>query len=98
MSFLSKIKDILNKKTADGSKKIGIGKIIGLSAILVGNLGSIAAISIAWFSLASSGNSQLSMVTGDLDVNIKKVTAYKYIYPFYEGSSDFINYNATPAQ
>ena len=98
MSFLSKIKDILNKKTADGSKKIGIGKIIGLSAILIGNLGSIAAISIAWFSLASSGNSQLSMVTGDLDVNIKKVTAYKYIYPFYEGSSDFINYNATPAQ
>lgn len=94
MSLLGKIKNVLFKKTIDGTNKLGIGKIFGLSALLIGNIGTIAAISIAWFSLASSGNSQLSMVTGDLDVNIKKVTAYKYIYPFYPGSSEFINYNA----
>ena len=71
------------------------GKIIGLSVLAIGNVASIVSVSVAWFSM-NNQESRIDMVAGDLNVDIRKVTAYKQVYPYYKNSTEFIDYDAEP--
>ena len=94
MKLKEKFKNIFSK---EGGTIFGFSKkTIGLFALVFGNLISIFAISIAWFGAASSTrDSEVQMVTGDLNVKVNKVTAYKYMYPFYKNSTSYVDYDAT---
>ena len=84
-------------KIKSGLLKMGLkGKVIGLSALAIGNVASIVSISVAWFSMRGSGVSNIDMVTGDVNVEIRSVTAYKQVYPYHAQSTEFINYDANP--
>ena len=67
MSVVDKIKNLVMKM---GTK----GKIISLTVLAVGNIASVVSISVAWFSLGGGG-ANIDMVSGDLNVEIRKVTA-----------------------
>ncbi len=73
-----------------------IRRIIVATALVVANLFTASAGSIAWF-LSQSKNVDFSTVSGDLDVSIDKVTAYRYVYPYYENSADYVNYDGEGA-
>ena len=94
MKILGKFKNIFSKE-GGATGKVN-RKLIGIFSLAIGNLVSVFAISIAWFGMASSGaNSNVDMVTGDLNVKVNKVTAYKYVYPFYRNSTTYVDYDAT---
>ena len=84
MEFLKKAKSILNNK---------VGKIIGFVVLGVGNVVAITVTTLAWFAL-NDKESRIQMVSGDLGVEIQKVTAYKYVYPYYKNSTEFIDYDS----
>ncbi len=84
MKFLKKVQGLLNNK---------VGKIIGFVALGVGNVAAITVATLSWFAL-SDKQSKIQMVSGDLDVDIQKVTAYKYVYPYYKNSNEFIDYDS----
>lgn len=67
-------------------------KIIFLTALTLGNVFALSAASIAWFTMAVN-KAEISTVSGDLNVTIRKVSAWKYIYPFYKNSTEFVNYD-----
>ncbi len=69
------------------------GKIIGFSMLIAGSVGAVTMTTLAWFNLTAK-ESKIKMVTGDLDVEINKVSAYKYVYPYYKNSTEFIDYDA----
>ena len=83
MKFLEKVKGLLNNK---------VGKIIGFVILGVGNVVAITVTTLAWFAI-SEKESKIQMVSGDLGVEIQKVTAYKYVYPYYKNSIEFIDYD-----
>ena len=86
---------IVDKFTNFFIKSGSKGRIIGLCLLAVGNIASIVSVSVAWFSL-NEKESRIDMVTGDLNVDIRKVTAYKQVYPYYAKSTEFIDYDANP--
>ena len=88
MKFAEKIKLLAPKLN---SRK---GKIVGLVMLLVGSVSAATLTTLAWFSLATK-ESTIKMVTGDLNVEIRKVSAYKYVYPYYKGSNEFVDYDNT---
>ena len=67
-------------------------KIILMTAVSIFNVASLTAGTFAWFAIFAR-KSTLQVATGDLTVNINKISAYKYVYPFYETSTEFVNYN-----
>ena len=69
------------------------GKIIGFSMLIAGSVGAVTMTTLAWFNLTAK-ESQIKMVTGDLNVEVNKVSAYKYVYPYYKNSTEFIDYDA----
>ncbi len=69
-------------------------KLIAVTSIAIGNLAAATAGAIAWFSVAVR-SSNIDTVAGDLNVDILKVTAHKYVYPYYANSAEFINYDET---
>lgn len=79
-------------KAAARAKRI---KFIVLMSTTMASLFGLAAGSFAWF-LEVSNQSKISAVMGDMDVEIGKITAYKYIYPFVSGSTEFIDYSKAP--
>ena len=81
-----------NTKSAPRSQRL---KFIILMATTMANLFGLTVGSFAWF-LEASKESKISAVTGDMDVQIEKVTAYKYIYPYIPRSTEFIDYKADP--
>ena len=89
MSVISKVKDFFSKKQ-DGKRHLG--RTIGFILLAIGNIVGVSAATIAWFGI-NNQNSRIDMVSGDLDVEINKVTAYKYVYPYYQNSTEFINYD-----
>ena len=91
MKVFDKIKNLFSKKP-DGSKPRR-GRYIGLALLLVGNAATITCATVAWFSM-DVRESKIAMVSGDLDVEINKVTAYKYVYPYYNNSTEFIDYDS----
>ena len=74
------------------SEKKSKRKIILMTAISIFNVASLTAGTFAWFAIFAR-QSTLQVATGDLTVNINKISAYKYVYPFYETSTEFVNYN-----
>ena len=82
----------VNPKSAARAKRM---KFIVLMTTTMASLFGLAAGSFAWF-LEASKESTISAVMGDMDVQIDKVTAYKYIYPYIAGSAEFIDYEADP--
>ena len=91
MKVKEKFKNIFSK----GGTILGVNrKVVGVFALAIGNLSSVFAISIAWFGMAQSGkDSDISMVSGDVTIKVKKVTAFKYVYPYYRDSTTFIDYD-----
>ncbi len=80
----------IGKKPTMTSKR----KIIAMTCLTLGNVFAVSAATIAWFTMATE-STVLSTVSGDMNVSIKKVSAWKYMYPFYENSTEFINYDRT---
>ncbi len=91
--LLEKIKAL---RASENANKKSIRKIAAVTALVIGNLASVAIGTIAWFS-AAMARSNIDTVTGDLNVSIQKVTAYKYEYPYYRNSTDLINYDGVGA-
>lgn len=91
MKFSEKLKAIFSKKGENG--KFHYGKLIGFIALSVGNVAAVSIGTIAWFALDTK-ESTIQMVSGDLDVEIRTVTAYKYVYPYYKNSTEFIDYDS----
>lgn len=48
--------------------------------------------SFAWF-LVVNPNSKLDTVSGDMSISFSKVSAVRYVYPFYASSNSFIDYS-----
>ena len=57
------------------------------------NIFGISAASIAWFDVVAK-SAAIDAVSGDLNVSIEKVTAHKHVYPFYENSTEYIDYDS----
>lgn len=89
MKLLSRL---FHTTDSNGGQKKG-RKVAALTIFTLFNIFSVAAASIAWFTMTTKG-SKVSTVSGDLNVEIKKVVAYKYVYPFYDHSTEFIDYGS----
>jgi|GEM_PF-1176528 len=82
--------------TSEKSPRQSRSKKAGLLAVLaLVNTFAISAVSVAWF-ITVSKKTDFRAFSGDLNVNVDKVTAYKYVYPYYEKSTEFIDYEASP--
>ncbi len=46
----------------------------------------------AWF-LVPKPNVSLDTVSGDMSISLKKLSAYRYVYPFYKDSNSYIDYS-----
>ena len=95
MKVWEKIKGLFSKKTKDtssGSKSRHL-KIICMTALLAVNVAVVVVSTLAWFG-TNNGESKIQMVSGDVNVKIRKVSAYKYVYPYYPGSAEFVDYDA----
>lgn len=87
MKLAEKIKSLTPKLS---SRK---GKIIGFAMLIAGSVGAVTMTTLAWFNLTAK-ESKIKMVTGDLNVEINKVSAYKYVYPYYKNSTEYIDYDS----
>lgn len=68
-------------------------RVIFVTVLAVGNILTMASLSLAWFLQYSATSSQMKTFSGDLDISIEKVCAYKYVYPYHNNSPEFINYD-----
>ena len=93
MKSLEKLKSFFIKQHADGKVSFNIGKIVGLVLIAVSNLSAVTLGTLAWFNM-STRDSRVDIVSGDLNVEVKKISAYKYVYPYYKSSTEFIDYDS----
>ena len=91
MKFFEKIKGMFIKKNEQNEKRFNF-KLLGFILLGIGNVTAITITTVAWFAL-SDKESKIQMVSGDLGVEIQKVTAYKYVYPYYKNSIEFIDYD-----
>lgn len=73
-------------------KSQGKIKTILLSAMTIFALFSTMSAVFAWFVVVNP-STKIETVTGDMSISLKKLSAIKYVYPFYPGSNDFINYS-----
>lgn len=87
MRLFNKIKSLAPKLS---TRK---GKIIGFSMLILGSVAAATMTTLAWFNM-SSKESKIKMVSGDLNVEVRKVSAYKYVYPYYKNSTEFVDYDA----
>ena len=87
MKLGEKIKSLSPKLT---SRK---GRIVGFSLLILGSVAAATMTTLAWFNM-SAKESKIKMVSGDLNVEVRKVSAYKYVYPFYKNSTEYIDYDA----
>ncbi|MCR5078319.1 MAG: hypothetical protein K6B65_00110 [Bacilli bacterium] len=87
--FGEKIKGLFQKGDENNRN---LGKLFGILGLIVGNVMAASAMTIAWFNIINR-EANIDTVAGDLNVEIKKVSAYKYIYPYYSNSAEFINYD-----
>ena len=68
-------------------------KVVAFAFVAVANLLAVAVGTLAWFNL-SSRDSKIDIVSGDLDIEVNKITAYKYVYPYYKNSTEFVDYDS----
>ena len=92
MKFIEKIKGMFIKKNEQNESRFNF-KLLGFIALGIGNVVAITITTVAWFTL-NTKESKIQMVSGDLGVEIEKVTAYKYVYPYYKNSNEFIDYDS----
>ena len=71
--------------------------MIAMVAFTIGNLFALSAATFAWFALSTQTASTIQTFSGDLDISIDKVTAYKYVYPYHRNSNEFIDYDGVGA-
>lgn len=83
-----------NNKTSEPNTNRTKKKTIGMIAVSIGNLAAITAGTFAWF-VVYSRSTGIELASGDLNVEVNKISAYKYVYPFYDKSTEFVDYNAT---
>lgn len=91
MKFFDKFKGMFKDESAQVNKR-SILKFVGLVSLAIGSVAAVTVSTIAWFNLGRQ-DSKIKMVSGDLGVEIQKVTAYKYVYPFYKDSTEFVDYD-----
>lgn len=94
---MSDYNEILEKKLEEAlraKKKRKVRLYATLASLTIAVIATLSVASYAWFAMFTAG-SNLATVTGDLNVNINKVTAYKYVYPYYQNSTEFIDYGST---
>ena len=82
-----------NNKTSEPNTNRTKKKTIGMIAVSIGNLAAITAGTFAWF-VVYSRSTGIELASGDLNVEVNKISAYKYVYPFYDKSTEFVDYNA----
>ena len=75
-------------------KSQGKIKTILLSAMTIFALFSTMSAVFAWFVVVNP-STKIDTVTGDMSISLNKLSAIKYVYPFYPGSNDFIDYSST---
>ncbi len=63
-----------------------------LTSLTIFALFSTMVASFAWF-LVVNPNSKLDTVSGDMSISFSKVSAVRYVYPFYASSNSFIDYS-----
>lgn len=68
--------------------------ILAALIFTLGNLFALSSATFAWFALSTQTASTMQTVAGDLDVEIKKFSAYKYVFPYHNNSADFIDYDS----
>lgn len=77
-----------NKDTAKTRKKIILPSIMSIFTLL-----ACGTATFAWFTIVRP-KMDIGTISGNLDyISIDKVSAYRYVYPFYEGSNTFIDYD-----
>ncbi len=83
--------NLANKVKGNGlkSKKT----IIAMVALTIGSAFALSSATFAWFYLSNNGGAQMATFSGDLGVTIEKVSAYKYIYPYHNNSTEFVDYD-----
>lgn len=67
--------------------------LVALAALAIFNVFALSSATFAWFYVANNEGSKVNTFSGDLDVEIEKVSAYKYVYPYHNNSADFVNYD-----
>lgn len=87
---------MFGKKKADiagqeGKQKTNDRKIFAFTMFTIANIFAVSAGTFAWF-YAATHNSEMSTVSGDMNVTVQKVEAYKYIYPFFKNSTTMVDY------
>lgn len=75
-------------------KSQGKIKTILLLAMTIFALFSTMSAVFAWFVVVNP-STKIDTVTGDMSISLNKLSAIKYVYPFYPGSNDFIDYSST---
>lgn len=70
-------------------------KVLALASLALVNVLAVGAVSVAWF-ITMSGDKDITAFSGDLNVKLDKITAYKQVYPFYGKSTTLVDYGATP--
>ena len=91
----AKLSSFFKKSASGGKQRKAKKRVIALTSLAIGNALAVSAASFAWFIVATQG-SELSTISGDMNVKINRITAHKYNYPFYAGSTEFIDYGASP--
>lgn len=73
------------------------GKLILSTTLAIFTLFSTMCASFAWFTIKNP-NVRFETVAGDMNIEIESLSAYRYVYPYYEGSNTFIDYQSDKAE
>ena len=76
-------------------KDLGKRRFIALLSLALGSVLALSSATIAWFGMASNEGASIATFSGSLDVSIRKISAYKYVYPYHNNSVEFIDYEGT---
>lgn len=67
------------------------GRVILLTSLTIFVLFTTCIASFAWF-MTVSPTTPLETISGSMDISIKKVSAYRYVYPYFNSSDTYIDY------
>ena len=67
-------------------------KIIAMTSLTIVTLFSAFCASFAWFRVIHP-NTDVIATAGNLDIRLTRLSAYRYVYPFFEGSNTYIDYS-----
>ena len=86
---------IFGKKNNNGQHRRINRKVLIFASLAFVNVVAVSSVSLAWF-ITMTSETRMAAFSGDLDVDIEKITAYKYVYPFYGKSVDIVDYSSQP--